>query len=233
MTLYMQTNILFFIISRSFLLRMRNVSDNSCRENQNTHFLFSNLFFPKIMPFMRKCGKNILERGRTQMTVWRMRIVCWITKTTHTHKHKQICNTYCFFHCSNFGTNATQICFISLFLVLLRNIIVPHNQTDILEGRFKGPYFLHFTFRALCFNFCNFTKCAQLSLHYCESNDRTLHFLFLKIAEIDVRICNVFPVYNLGSDILNILTERTSIYVFFFPMPFWTSWSSLLGMAGV
>jgi hypothetical protein len=37
----------FFIISRSILLRMRNVSDKSCRENQNTRFLFSNLFFLK------------------------------------------------------------------------------------------------------------------------------------------------------------------------------------------
>ena len=42
----------FLIISRSGLLRMRNVSDKSCTENQNTHFVFSN-FFPKIVPFMR------------------------------------------------------------------------------------------------------------------------------------------------------------------------------------
>jgi len=28
-----------FIISRAFLLRMRNVSDKSCGENQNTHFV--------------------------------------------------------------------------------------------------------------------------------------------------------------------------------------------------
>ena len=31
-------------------LRMRNVSDKSCRENQNTHFVSKNLFFPKIVP---------------------------------------------------------------------------------------------------------------------------------------------------------------------------------------
>jgi hypothetical protein len=46
----------FLIISRSVLLRMRNVSDKSCRENQNTHFLFSD-FFPKGFSFVRKCGK--------------------------------------------------------------------------------------------------------------------------------------------------------------------------------
>ena len=42
----------FLIISRSVLLRMRNVSDKSCTENQNTHFVFSN-FLSKNVPFMR------------------------------------------------------------------------------------------------------------------------------------------------------------------------------------
>ena len=37
----------FMIISRWILLRMRNVSDKSCRENQNTHFMFNNFVFRK------------------------------------------------------------------------------------------------------------------------------------------------------------------------------------------
>ena len=45
-----------FNVSRSFLFRMRNVSDKRCRENQNTQFLFSN-FSSIIVPFTRKCGK--------------------------------------------------------------------------------------------------------------------------------------------------------------------------------
>jgi len=40
------------IISRITVLKTRNVSDKRCRENRNTHFVFSN-FFSKIMPFMR------------------------------------------------------------------------------------------------------------------------------------------------------------------------------------
>jgi len=31
---------------------MRNVVDKRCRENQNTHFVYSN-FFSKIVPFKR------------------------------------------------------------------------------------------------------------------------------------------------------------------------------------
>jgi len=36
---------------------MINVSHKSCTENQNTHFVFSNFFPPKIVPFMRQCGE--------------------------------------------------------------------------------------------------------------------------------------------------------------------------------
>jgi len=36
----------------SFILKMRNVSDETYGENQNTHFMFKKVF-PKIVPFMR------------------------------------------------------------------------------------------------------------------------------------------------------------------------------------
>ena len=42
----------FFIISRSVLLRTKNVSDKICRENQDTHFVFSSIS-SLIVPFMR------------------------------------------------------------------------------------------------------------------------------------------------------------------------------------
>ena len=36
----------FMVTSRWILFRMRKFSDESFTENQNTHFMFSNLFFP-------------------------------------------------------------------------------------------------------------------------------------------------------------------------------------------
>jgi uncharacterized membrane protein len=45
----------FFVISRSVLLRMRNISNINCVETQNTHFTFDNFFFSKIVTFMRSC----------------------------------------------------------------------------------------------------------------------------------------------------------------------------------
>jgi len=43
---------ILLIISRSIFHRMRNFSDKCRRENQTTHFMFSNVY-QKIVPFMR------------------------------------------------------------------------------------------------------------------------------------------------------------------------------------
>jgi hypothetical protein len=45
-----------------------NVLDKRCRGNQNTHLIFNQLF-PKIVPFMRGCEKNMAERARPQMAM--------------------------------------------------------------------------------------------------------------------------------------------------------------------
>jgi hypothetical protein len=76
----------FMIISRRILLKRRNGLDKSCRENQNTHFVFSNFFFffsenPAVCETM---WKNMVEPERSQLTVRRMCVSCWITKATHT-----------------------------------------------------------------------------------------------------------------------------------------------------
>jgi len=42
----------FTKVSRWIFHRMKNVSDESCRENLNTHFTLSNIF-PKTVPFVR------------------------------------------------------------------------------------------------------------------------------------------------------------------------------------
>jgi len=38
---------------RSVLLIMKNISDNSYRENRNTRFMFNIFSFSKILPFTR------------------------------------------------------------------------------------------------------------------------------------------------------------------------------------
>jgi len=50
---------------------------------------------PRIVPFVYEImGKNIVEPGGSQRTIWRMRFAYWISKTTNTHSEYVI--TYCF-----------------------------------------------------------------------------------------------------------------------------------------
>jgi hypothetical protein len=78
------------ITSRSDLLTMRHISDKSCRENPTTHFTFSNYFFFENRAVCEIMWKNLVERGRPQMAIWRMRIAYWITKATNTHSEYTI-----------------------------------------------------------------------------------------------------------------------------------------------
>ena len=75
-------------ISRCVILRMGNVLDKSCREHQNTHFLFSNFF-----SFFRKSCRlrgNVEKYARARRAIddnmiRRMLFACWITKATNIH----------------------------------------------------------------------------------------------------------------------------------------------------
>ena len=49
---------------RAKLLRMRNILDNNCRENQSTYFMLNN-FFPKSRALYEIMSKNGLESKAT------------------------------------------------------------------------------------------------------------------------------------------------------------------------
>jgi hypothetical protein len=68
----------YFIISLSFL-RTINVS-NKAVEKIKTHILWSVTL--KSCAVYEKIWKNNLEPDRPQMTIWCMRISCWINKAT-------------------------------------------------------------------------------------------------------------------------------------------------------
>jgi hypothetical protein len=51
-------------------------------EISNTHILW--VFFENGSVY-EVMWKNIVEPGRPQMTIWRMRIVCWIPNSKNTH----------------------------------------------------------------------------------------------------------------------------------------------------
>jgi hypothetical protein len=54
-----------------------------CKENQNIYFTLYNFFFRKSCRLWDNV-KNIFDSGRSQMTIWLIRIACLIPKATNT-----------------------------------------------------------------------------------------------------------------------------------------------------
>jgi len=71
------------IISRSFLLRMKNVWSKVI-EKLKTRIMSNNCFFENRAVY-ELMWKNVVERGRLQMAIWRLRVACWIPKATNLH----------------------------------------------------------------------------------------------------------------------------------------------------
>jgi hypothetical protein len=80
----MKTNIIFFIISRSFFLSLRNLAAKISRGNQNTHFGLRFFLNRAICGIIRK---NAAKGTRPRKKIWRMRFACWIPKAAHSHTH--------------------------------------------------------------------------------------------------------------------------------------------------
>jgi hypothetical protein len=81
--------------------------------------------------------KNFYERGRLHMTVWRMRIECWIPKATNTHAHTQALWYLMLFYSNNGCRNAPQryvICtFPTLFYISMLKLFAANGDTKRKE----------------------------------------------------------------------------------------------------
>jgi hypothetical protein len=73
----------FTVISRSVLLRKRNVSREVVKKII-THILHSITYFENRAVY-KITWQNTAQPDRSQMTIWRMRTACWIPKATNTH----------------------------------------------------------------------------------------------------------------------------------------------------
>ena len=70
---------------------MSNVLDKSCRENQNTHFVFSNVL-PENRVVYKMMWKNIKPEKSQVTTSYG---TCWISKTIDTHSRTHAQNMKC------------------------------------------------------------------------------------------------------------------------------------------
>ena len=58
----------FMMISVPVLLRMANISNNGCRENQNANFMLEKFFFENL-PIYKMMWENVAESGRPQTKI--------------------------------------------------------------------------------------------------------------------------------------------------------------------
>ena len=118
---------------------MRNISDTSCRKSQNTFYV--QFFFFRNRAVHEKMWKNIVEPGRPQMAVWRLRIACWIPKAT---THSQNMQYILLFHCNNGCMNVPQCYVIPTLPVLLTLTLLWHSErqcspySDLLRAGRSG-----------------------------------------------------------------------------------------------
>jgi hypothetical protein len=70
----------FMAISRWITLTMTNVSNKRYTETQNTRFMFRNTFRKTRAVYM-------VKPVMAQITIWRMRVACWINEASRTKAH--------------------------------------------------------------------------------------------------------------------------------------------------
>jgi len=75
-----------FVISRWILFKLRSALDKSCRENQNMHVMFNNIFCRKSCLLWDKV-ENSCRAGQAtdDNVIWSISLSGWMTKATVTH----------------------------------------------------------------------------------------------------------------------------------------------------
>jgi hypothetical protein len=139
-----------------------------CRENQNTHFVFSNIFPPENLV---ACGimwkKNMVEWARPQMTILRMRFSCWIKNATDTLR---IRNVYCFSIATELREHASML-HLDVHCMLLWSMFTARYGLNIyvsLKTRKDGArpaLFLICVLFYVLFVFCRYLYCLCVNVY--------------------------------------------------------------------
>jgi hypothetical protein len=81
----MKTNINFWSYLAQFFFLEWNAVHTKIVEKSEVRILYSITFFSGSRTVYEKMWKNIVERDRPQITIWRMRIAYWMPKATNAH----------------------------------------------------------------------------------------------------------------------------------------------------
>jgi hypothetical protein len=95
-------------ISRSVILKMTNVSDIRCRENQNTHFVFHDFFF-RISCGLWDMWKKILYSWTSRKLQYGLYALHAVYQSLQTHTQNMW--HLLLSHCNNSCTNSAPHCY--------------------------------------------------------------------------------------------------------------------------
>ena len=103
--LYMKTGTRVGSCVDRFVLQWEMVQAKVVKKIKNTLHSAFFFFFCENRAFYEIMWKNSVQTDRPQMTIWRMRIACWIPETTNTHSEYV---THCFFSATTVAR--TRLC---------------------------------------------------------------------------------------------------------------------------
>jgi len=89
--------------------------NKNCGENQNT-ILYSIIISFENSDLYEIMWRSVVEPERSQMTIWRMRITCWITKATYTHSECVI--IIAFYTATMLARTRLNVTFVRILAVL-------------------------------------------------------------------------------------------------------------------
>jgi hypothetical protein len=119
--LCMKTNIHLSPHLPQFFLE-REMFQTNVVEKIKTHILYSITFFFRKLCRLWDNVENNVQPERSQMTIWCMRISCWIPKATHTHHMLYLL----FFECNNGYSNTPELHYARKLPVLLNHDFISH-----------------------------------------------------------------------------------------------------------
>ena len=128
---YVRCRVQIKVISRWILLWMRNVSDETCRENKNSHFVLNNAFRKlfSLRDNTEKCGRT--RHATDDNIIRRMRIACWVPKTTNTHSEYLILIAFPLQQWLHERTSTSRYTCIACLVNSARKVIVLKMTFDI------------------------------------------------------------------------------------------------------
>jgi len=89
--------------------------------------MLNNICFFEKRAFYDLMCKNIAEPGRPQITIWCVRMACWIPKAKNPHSEYVILLLFC---CNNGCTNAAQ-CYITVhYLSCYTNLVFQDSTSN-------------------------------------------------------------------------------------------------------